>query len=439
GSVALVLWVAIIAYAILNCVINPIGQFAPPKGLPSKLLLQDRHEMTKYGNITGFIDGFQALGVAPIYQFPPETDSVRWSYTLEEFVAIFRGIRATFTDPLIGEVKTDTMDSADKCLVWADGHEIERDEGPNDLQIEAWWDCGPIWDRIEFRTSASVPDTRPYVSVSWNSSAYQTSQVLNAGLGSIHFGRSNIMDSVNMITGRSDNPNEVKPGVTFNLTAGQDLRINVGRRRDYNVRGTFLDLIGIPQTPSVDVTYPIHSPTQSSASIDPNITTLNFYPEFSASTDELYEQYLENTVISGLTKTGGLLSSFDVVFILLFGRSLVAALFGRNNMSPFGAIASIIQREKFRKRLQAAYPGIDGENPSLRAEATCNFLHDFLLDLKPLEIRPRYKANRSTDSVEEGGAGSDVTGGEKEIEAAEGTPSTRLRYGGGGTDGSEKV
>ncbi|KAG8923605.1 hypothetical protein FRC01_012564 [Tulasnella sp. 417] len=180
-------------------------------------------------------------------------------------------------------------------------------------------------------------------------------------------------------------------------------------------------------------------PPPSPASIDANITTLHFYPDFSAYTDVLYEQYLENTVISGLTKTGGLLSSFDVVFILLFGRSLVAALFGSNNMSPFGAIASMIQREKFRKRLQAAYPGIDGENPSLRAEATCDFLHDFLLDLKPLETKPRYRTNRSTNSIEEVGAGSDVTGGEKDIEAAEGTPSTRLRYGGGATDGSGKV
>lgn len=56
-------------------------------------------------------------------------------------------------------------------------------------------------------------------------------------------GRPNI-NFTNVITGLNDNTDEVEPGITFNLTLGQDLRIEVGRRRDYNVRATFRDLIG---------------------------------------------------------------------------------------------------------------------------------------------------------------------------------------------------
>ncbi|KIO25442.1 hypothetical protein M407DRAFT_47930, partial [Tulasnella calospora MUT 4182] len=120
---------------------------------------------------------------------------------------------------------------------------------------------------------------------------------------------------------------------------------------------------------------------------DPQLTFLTFYPGFSAYNDELYEEYLNHTVISGLSTTGGLYTAFDVVFILLFGRSLLTALFGGKHITPFGAIASLIKRETFRQKLREEYDGIDGEDPTQKAHATCKFLHDFVLDLKPLEIQ----------------------------------------------------
>ncbi|KAG8923604.1 hypothetical protein FRC01_012563 [Tulasnella sp. 417] len=430
GTVALAAWVAIIAYAVVNCVVSPLHQFTKPEGLPTKSLLQDSHGMKTYGNITGFI----VLNVAPLSQFPSNNSETGWEYPTEIDGAIFDGIQAAVLDPLSNEV-------IQHCDKEAGGTIISQDNGTTygGLQIEARWYCGALWDETKFRTSAAMPDKRPYVSISWDSSAYSTRQVLNAGLGSIHFGRPNITDFDNVITGRNANPHEFKPGVTFDLDAGQDLHITVGRRRDYSVRATFLDLIGIPQSPSVYVTYPILSVTKNSTVTDTQITTLNFYAGFSAYDDELYEEYLDHTVLTGLTKTGGLYSSFEVVFVLFFGRSLLAALFGKNNMNPFGKIATTIQGDRFRKRLQEAYPGIDGEDPRQRAEATCNFMHDFLLDLKPLEIKPTYMTSRPTDSIEKAGAASDVTRGEKDIEAVQGTPSIRLHYGGGVTESSEKV
>ncbi|KAG8937477.1 hypothetical protein FRC00_005083 [Tulasnella sp. 408] len=119
---------------------------------------------------------------------------------------------------------------------------------------------------------------------------------------------------------------------------------------------------------------------------------------FSAYSDELYEQYLDHTVLTGLTKTG------------------------HNNTNPFGRIASTVQGDTFRKNLRQKYPGIDAEDPKQRIEGTCAFLHDFILDLRPLNIRPTYVDTGSTrNGTEDVGAGD-----EKDIEAAQGTPAPQL-------------
>ncbi|KAG8955074.1 hypothetical protein FRC04_009531 [Tulasnella sp. 424] len=144
-----------------------------------------------------------------------------------------------------------------------------------------------------------------------------------------------------------------------------------------------------PSFPDVFVSYPILSLPPGDPSTDPQLTTFNFYPGFGAYNDELYEEYLEHTVISGVSKTGGIYSAFEVLYILLFGRSLLAAVFGSKPISPFGALASVVQRDSFRKGLWDKYPGIVGNDPKLKAEATCEFLHDYILNLKPLEAPPK--------------------------------------------------
>ncbi|KAG9021979.1 hypothetical protein FS837_006816 [Tulasnella sp. UAMH 9824] len=426
-----------------NCVINPIHQFTQARGLPSRPLLQDSHNMKTFGNISAFM----VVDVVPATQYDLSQSS---PFPQGMADAIFGGFWAGVWDPITGK----EIYSCERYLGY---NYINNDE---DIQIELQLVCGPTWDGIEFRTSAKTPYSRPYVYMAWNSSVYHTRPVLNAGLSSSYFDRPDTTEFSSVITGLAYNPNEVEPGVTFNLTLGQDLNIGVGRRRDYNVRGTFLDLIGgFSQPPSVYVTYPILSVTDSPDTTEEEITSLNFYPMFSGYNDELYEQYLDQTVLTGLSKTGGLYSSFEVVFVLFFGRSLLAALFGKqlahrtentaltlrdlkgkNNTNPFGRIANTIQGDKFRRRLQEAYPGIDGEDPKQRVEATCAFLHDFILDLKPLNIKPTYVTRRPTrNDTEDASAGSNVIGGEKDIEAAQVTPSLRLQYDSEAAHGSEKV
>ncbi|KAG9033218.1 hypothetical protein FS837_002530 [Tulasnella sp. UAMH 9824] len=289
--------------------------------------------------------------------------------------AISSGIQATFTNLSSGQVNN--------CKVECGGSDFWN-QYQMFLQVEAMWDCGSIWDPLDYQTSATAPNTRPYVTVTWNSAAYPAKPLLNAGLSSVPTTRDE-SDYSSVITWGTASPREWKHGVTFNFTAGQTLGVDVGRRRIYANRATFLDLIGISQSPDVFVTYPILS-INSTASSSSQLTTMSFYPGFGAYDDEIFEEYLEHTVLSGLSATGGLYSAFEVIFILIFGRSLLAALFGGKHVTPFGAIASMLKRESFRERLLIEYPGIDGNDPAQRAHATCKFLHDFVLDLKPLEI-----------------------------------------------------
>ncbi|KIO21831.1 hypothetical protein M407DRAFT_28599 [Tulasnella calospora MUT 4182] len=234
GVLATVFWIAVIAYAILNCVINPVRQFTLPKGLPTNFLLQDSRETVTYGHINGFI----ALDVVSFSQLPSVNG---WGYSDEICNSIAGGIRASFSNPLSNE-------ECGATYPWTDG-------GTELVQVEALWDCRNIWDNQRFRTSSPIPDSRPYVSITWNSSAYPARPVLNAGLGNIRV--TPIETDFETVVGSTNNPREWKNGVTFNFTAGQNLRIDVGRRRYYSNRATFLDLIGITQSPNVFVIYPI--------------------------------------------------------------------------------------------------------------------------------------------------------------------------------------
>lgn len=48
-------------------------------------------------------------------------------------------------------------------------------------------------------------------------------------------------------------------------------------------------------------------------SLDPQITSLTFYPTFGPYTDDIYEQYLTHTVLGGLSKTGKPFSLFPAM------------------------------------------------------------------------------------------------------------------------------
>lgn len=114
-------------------------------------------------------------------------------------------------------------------------------------------------DNLRFRTSANAPDSRTYVSVSWNSSAYPARPVLGSGL--ISFPTSRAQYDMNTgYTWDTDTPREWTLGITFKFTAGQTLQVDLGRRRNYANRATFLDLIGIPQVCALFLSYKLPLP-----------------------------------------------------------------------------------------------------------------------------------------------------------------------------------
>lgn len=63
---------------------------------------------------------------------------------------------------------------------------------------------------------------------------------------------------------------------------------------------------------------------------------------------------------------------------------------GSKPLSPFGLLASWIRPNSFRKKLKEFYRDIDKRDSEQWTRATCHFIHDFLLDIQPLEIEPSY-------------------------------------------------
>lgn len=61
----------------------------------------------------------------------------------------------------------------------------------------------------------------------------------------------NISDLSTIITWGPVYPREAVSGTTSNFTTAQTLRIDVGRRRIYANRATFLDILGIAQVESL--------------------------------------------------------------------------------------------------------------------------------------------------------------------------------------------
>ncbi|KAG8973499.1 hypothetical protein FRB90_009922, partial [Tulasnella sp. 427] len=232
GGIALLFWIALLAYGVLNCVINPIHQFSLPKGLPSKYLTQDLSAVDTYGRVSGFI----AIDVMPANQFLSEFTS----NTSPAFKAVCQviqsGLRVAYGSPITG--------NGDWCPVGCSTQSFWN-QGQFWEQIEAVWVCPAVWDLQGFRSSGDVPDDKPLIDIGWNSSVYSTTRLaaLNVGLLS----NNPKVPSQFAYKWNTMNPREWMPGITFNVTAGNSLEVDVGRRKVYVQGAGFLDLLGIPQ------------------------------------------------------------------------------------------------------------------------------------------------------------------------------------------------
>ncbi|KAG8928519.1 hypothetical protein FRC01_005806 [Tulasnella sp. 417] len=117
-------------------------------------------------------------------------------------------------------------------------------------------------------------------------------------------------------------------------------------------------------------------------------TTIEIKPEFDAlygSNTDAWEEYIEYTMIEGLASTGGLYTFLDLIFTIIFGRSVINLLFGGRPISPFGSIA-LASKRSLREKLLMQYPGLGASDASERAIAVCDFLSDFVVDFGPVQL-----------------------------------------------------
>ncbi|KAG8957736.1 hypothetical protein FRC00_003583, partial [Tulasnella sp. 408] len=105
-----------------------------------------------------------------------------------------------------------------------------------------------------------------------------------------------------------------------------------------------------------------------------------------------------------------------------FNDGTNAVLKGSKHVTPFGVIASVIRTEAFNKNLKEEYPGIDGKDadPNKKARATCDFLHDFVLDLKPVR-KVEGSTNKEKEPSKDGDQAKASETGDKRSPSAEKT------------------
>ncbi|KAG8993452.1 hypothetical protein FRB90_000689 [Tulasnella sp. 427] len=180
---------------------------------------------------------------------------------------------------------------------------------------------------------------------------------------------------------------------------GQHLKAEV---EEYSIlmRGTgFIDMFGIP-TSSRELKYhPIVSlqPLDSATITNPNISTVTFYQGFGHIGDHDLEQYRKYDILSGLGSTGGLYTVLDLLYCILFGRSLMAMIMYSKYISPFGLAVAIFGKEALRRKVKRRYPHLDSADSVQRSFATSDFLHDFALDLRPAISKPNTFVPQSHD------------------------------------------
>ncbi|KAG8934690.1 hypothetical protein FRC00_011871, partial [Tulasnella sp. 408] len=143
-------------------------------------------------------------------------------------------------------------------------------------EYDAAWNCGSVWgetflktlaggpgtltlseDNIPFRSGLYMMDTIPPISVEWNSSSHLSGpdQTFLSGLSAILTSNPDMLSMSS--TDLTDNPNDTPiPGITFMLTAGRMIRIEVGRRQIYSRKANFGELLGFSQPPDIYLTYP---------------------------------------------------------------------------------------------------------------------------------------------------------------------------------------
>ncbi|KAJ7617766.1 hypothetical protein FB45DRAFT_214510 [Roridomyces roridus] len=115
----------------------------------------------------------------------------------------------------------------------------------------------------------------------------------------------------------------------------------------------------------------------------PGLTSLTLFMSYLVPTHGLQEM-LGTSAISGFSALGGLWTSVDGIFAILFGANVVYFLFGSRHLSALG-MAHIFQRGTLIRRWHEDFPKLhtEGGQPGSKDAGVVAFIRQRLLDVGP--------------------------------------------------------
>ncbi|KZP24966.1 hypothetical protein FIBSPDRAFT_950668 [Athelia psychrophila] len=109
------------------------------------------------------------------------------------------------------------------------------------------------------------------------------------------------------------------------------------------------------------------------------------------------------SVVHVLSNLGGLFAFVEAVFALIFGRTIMAIIFGTRAISPFGLLG-IVTRNRFKKLIHEQYPRIqeDIERGGMAAYVSEVAIDAGLMDMPPVTGRTTTSPSSHTGHEAEG-------------------------------------
>ncbi|KIO34385.1 hypothetical protein M407DRAFT_16913 [Tulasnella calospora MUT 4182] len=362
GTTALVALAVIFAFGALNVVVNPMQQFQHP--------LPRRTVPVPVPSEAGFPNDL--VGVIWLKRFHARTidDPAIHSF-------LDHAVRDSFAaDVLLGDKRIPCQWYA---TWYPHGHSW-------DMDIGIAWRCSGLREGLTYPV-LDKSAVSPIIWLNWNNSSL-AEPILTGYVADTPIWEENRpwMDSFGQY-------------FSWNVSVGANVKVNLGRRVIYTRPGSFLEMVGFKQVMLLAqfdsdftkfeilsteivgsnwISLGMELPSQTIIEISPSLD--GFYNN---NADAL-EEYLEYTMLEGLAATGGLYTALDLVFALVFGRSIINILFGGKPLSPFGVLGPV-SGKILRERLIRQYPGLETDDAPERPKAVCDFLCDFLLDIRPAQ------------------------------------------------------
>ncbi|KAJ6502829.1 hypothetical protein C8R47DRAFT_1251625 [Mycena vitilis] len=112
--------------------------------------------------------------------------------------------------------------------------------------------------------------------------------------------------------------------------------------------------------------------------------------------------YTDTTALDGLSSIGGLWTTLDAIFTLVFGASVLYFAFGKRPLSPLG-IVHTFQRRTLTRNWHEDFPAVrtEGGEPGSDTAGVVAFLRDRWLDIAEEDERDAYKGKGRDEKGEE--------------------------------------